>query len=185
MRPQPFACLSVSGTCLQEWALEPSTTAWLATYNQMLGLAADWALVGRLADAFPERVLLFAAMVLAAINSAVESSHRRFPLYALLHLPLGAVSKSVSRTCLSSVFSKSVPRDSAGLAFSILDLFSSATSIIAPLYGGFLFGRLGVAAQPALAAANYCVLAAASWLLLAGPRHADSVAVVQAHAKRD
>merc|ERR1712087_214251 len=126
-------------------------------------------IVGEVVRCVPEHLLLLLSLAAAAINSWVEWHHRIFSIYFLVHLPVGAVGKSIARACLSSLFSKTVPLADMGLAQSVLNVCQSAVSIMAPLYGGMLLGHMGVASQPIIASANYCILLLLSYIVLAKP----------------
>uniref|UniRef100_A0A7S0L3J3 Uncharacterized protein n=1 Tax=Coccolithus braarudii TaxID=221442 RepID=A0A7S0L3J3_9EUKA len=154
----------------KEWALTPAIAGYLSAYSQLLSFGVEWALVGKLAKRLPLRQLLMLSLVAAMFNSWLEWCHRIFPLYVLLHLPVGAVSKSIARACLSSLFSKALPPADVGLALSVLNVCQSGVSIIAPLYGGVLLGHLGLRAQPIFAAFNYAILILISSWALASPR---------------
>jgi len=157
----------------QVWSLSPAVSGSLASYNQLLGLAVDWLLVGRLAASRGEGRLLCLCLCLATLNSLLESRHRAFLLYAGLHLPVSAVLGRITKTCLASLFSKSVPAADQALVLSVLDVGNSAINVVAPLYGGSVVGRLGVASQPLLAAAHYALLLAPTALVV---RRAESEA---------
>jgi len=73
----------------------------------------------------------------------------------------------LTRTCLSSLFSSAVPVADSGTALSVLDVCQSAVGVVAPLYGGFLLSRLGVQAQPAIAAGHYALLLGLSAAVIA------------------
>ena len=90
-----------------------------------------------------------------------------------LHLPISAVLGRITKTCLASLFSKSVPAADQALVLSVLDIGNSAINVVAPLYGGSVVGRLGVASQPLLAAAHYALLLAPTALVV---RRAESEA---------
>jgi len=150
----------------REWAVTPAISGSLASYNQLLGLAVDWMVVGKLVSRIPEGSLLCACLLLASLNAGLESQHRHFLIYAGVHLPVSAVLGRITRTCLASVFSKSVPMADQGLVLSVLDVCNSGINIVAPLYGGFLVGRLGVAAQPLIASAHYATLLVPTWAVL-------------------
>lgn len=159
----------------QEWALTPAAAGYLSAYSQLLSFAVEWGLVGRLVRHVPERLLLFFSLAAAAINSWIEWHHRSFPVYFLVHLPVGAMSKSIARACLSSLFSMALPPSEVGLAFSVLNVCQSAVSIIAPLWGGLLLGHVGIASQPAIAAVNYAILLLLSRVILAKPAISDAI----------
>jgi len=150
----------------QEWAVSPAISGTLASYNQILSLVIEWALVGKLVDRIPESRLLCICLVLSALNASMEYQHRYFYIYAGVHLPISAVVGRISRTCLSSIFSKAVPIEDIGVALSVLDVCNSAINVIAPLYGGLVIGKLGVAAQPLVASAHYLVLLAPTWFVV-------------------
>lgn len=89
-----------------------------------------------------------------------RSSHSVFYAYAAFNLPVSACAGTLMRTTLSSVFSKAIPATEAASALSVLDVLNSALGVVAPIYGGLLFGRLGVGMQPAVSVANYLILIA-------------------------
>jgi MFS family permease len=160
----------------REWAVSPAVSGTLASYNQLLGLAIDWMVVGKLVRRLPESRLLCLCLLLSCLNSVVEYYHRFFYVYAGVHLPLSAVLGRITRTCIASVFSKAVPTQDIGVALSVLDVCSSAINVVAPLYGGLVIGRLGVAHQPLVAAAHYLLLLPPTWAVvrsIAPPASAD------------
>ena len=106
----------------------------------------------------PEGWLLQAAVALAALNSVFEAAHGSFELYVLVNQPISAFGTTVTRACLSSLFSKAVPVADSGAALSAFDVGSSAAGILSPLYGGLILSRLGVASQPAVAAVHSVLL---------------------------
>ena len=70
------------GTGVAVTCPRPVSVGSLASYNQLLGLAVDWLLVGRLAASRGEGRLLCLCLCLATLNSLLESRHRAFLLYA-------------------------------------------------------------------------------------------------------
>jgi MFS family permease len=150
----------------REWAVSPAVSGTLASYNQLLGLAIDWMVVGKLVSRVPESRLLCICLLLASLNSGLEHQHRQFYVYAGVHLPVSAVLGRITRTCIASIFSKAVPTEDMGVALSVLDVCNSAINVIAPLYGGLVIGRLGIAAQPLVASAHYLLLLPPTWLVV-------------------
>lgn len=148
----------------REWAVSPAVSGTLASYNQLLGLAIDWMVVGKLVSRVPESQLLCICLLLSSLNSGLEHQHRQFYVYAGVHLPVSAVLGRIIRTCIASVFSKAVPAEDIGVVLSVLDVCSSAINVVAPLYGGLIIGRLGVAAQPLVASAHYLLLLPPTWV---------------------
>ena len=65
---------------------------------------------------------------------------------------------TLTRTTLSSIFSKAVPTSEAGSALSFLDVVNSAIGVVAPLYGGLLLDKLGVRMQPLVSLGHYVLL---------------------------
>ena len=163
---------------LERWQLSAAHTGYLFSYKTVLSLMVERLAVGRLAARLPEAWLLQAAVATAALNSLCEASHGSFALYALLNQPVSAFCTAVTRACLSSLFSKAVPVADSGAALSAFDVGSSAAGILSPLYGGLLLSRLGVASQPAVAAAHYVVLLGLSAAVLA--RNATAAAAAAA-----
>lgn len=53
-----------------------------------------------------------------------------------------------------------------GLVLSVLDVCNSAVSVVAPLYGGIVIGRLGVVSQPLVASAHYLALLLPTWVVV-------------------
>ena len=110
----------------------------------LIGLAVESALVGPIADKFSERTVrrrilraisansacdlgdisqvLLGSLCAAALNSACEWPHAHVLLYAVVHLPAAAVARALTRTTLSSLYSKAVPVANAGVALSVLDV---------------------------------------------------------------
>ena len=84
--------------------------------------------------------------------------------------------QALTRTNLSSLFSKAVPTRDAGVALSVLDVLNSAVGVAAPLYGGLLLNRLGVSMQPTLSFAHYIALLVLARLTVARPRAASTEA---------
>ena len=66
-----------------------------------------------------------------------------------------------------------MPAADQALVLSVLDIGNSAINVVAPLYGGSVVGRLGIASQPLLAAAHYALLLAPTALVV---RRAESEA---------
>jgi hypothetical protein len=140
------------------WAVTPAISGSLASYNMLLGLLVDSFFIGRVVRAMSEERLLCLTLLVSALNAAAESQHRHFAIYAGIHLPVSQVAGRVGRTCLSSLFSKSVDLADQGLALSVLDVCNAAIGIVAPLYGGAVLGRVGVTQQPLFATAHYLIL---------------------------
>ena len=75
----------------------------------------------------------------------------------------------VTRTTLSSLFSKAVPTRDAGAALAVLDTLNSAVGVIAPLYGSFLSHHFGVGRQPLVSFVHYLVLLGLARVTLCRP----------------
>jgi MFS family permease len=91
---------------------------------------------------------------------------------ACVNMPVSSVAGALTRTTLSSLFSKAVPRDHSGAALGVLDVLNSAVGIVAPMYGGLLLQRVGVEAQPAFSALHYVLLLALAFATIARRRAA-------------
>ena len=152
----------------QEWAVTPAISGSLASYMMLLGLVIDSILIGRIVRSVSEEKLLCFALLLSASNSFVETQHRVFAIYAAVHLPLSALAGRVTRTCLSSLFSKAVSVSDQGLALSVLDVCNAAINVIAPLYGGLVLNRVGLARQPVIAFIHYLILLPLTFLTVGG-----------------
>ena len=148
----------------QKWELTPANSGYLGTYKTGLGLAVDALLIGQLTRRLREPLILLLALVVSASNAAIEASHSTFAVYALVNLPISTVVGTLTRTTLSTLFSKAVPVAEVGAALSVLDVCNSAVGMLAPLYGGWLLGWKGVMFQPALSCAHYVILIAISQL---------------------
>lgn len=142
----------------ERWELTPVTTGYLSSYKMALGLLVNTVLVGALATRYTEAGLVTASLALSAANAALELSHTSFVVYAAVNLAVSAVAGAVTRTALSALFSKVVPRSDAGSATSVVDVLSSAVNVLAPLYNGLTLSRVGVSAQPAVAGVHYVAL---------------------------
>ncbi|KAL1508153.1 hypothetical protein AB1Y20_007740 [Prymnesium parvum] len=155
----------------QRWELTPSSSGYLSSYKQGLGLALNALLIGRLARCMSTARLLELAIALSAANSLLEAAASSFPapfaLYVGVNLPVSAICGALIRTLLSTLFSQAVPASDAGLALSVFDVLSAASGIVAPLYSGFFLGRIGVAAQPVVAFAHYVIIFAVARYCLA------------------
>lgn len=142
----------------QEWAITPAMSGSLASYIMMVSLLIDTFLIGRIVRSLSEEKLLCLALIASTANALVESQHRIFAIYAAVHLPVSAFSGRVTRTCLSSIFTKAVSVSDQGLALSVMDVCNAGINVIAPLYGGLLLNSVGVSLQPLVATAHYLVL---------------------------
>ena len=142
----------------ERWDLTPATAGYLSTYKTALALAVNSLLVGLLAKRFGDAELLLLSNVLSGANAALEAAHSTFWVYAFVNLPLSSMLGTLTRTTLSSIFSKAVPTSEAGSALSFLDVVNSAIGVIAPLYGGLLLDKLGVRMQPLVSLGHYVLL---------------------------
>ena len=159
----------------QRWELTPATAGYLSTYRTALGLSVDALLIGVLARYFSESSLLLVALAASAANAAFEGSHSTFMLYACINMPVSSMAGALTRTNLSSLFSKAIPTRDAGAALSVLDVLNAAVGMLAPIYGGVLLHRLGVSFQPYLSLVHYLLLLALARATLAR-RSADQKA---------
>lgn len=163
----------------QRWEMTPAETGYLGTYKTALSLCINALLVGILAKRFSDTSLILLSLVVSGANAAFEASHNSFTLYVGVNLIVSAITATVTRTTLSTIFSKAVPKRDAGSALSLLDVLNSAVGVCAPLYGGALLGKLGVSMQPLVSCAHYALLFAATWATI-GWRSAPSSSTDQA-----
>ncbi|CAN0508243.1 unnamed protein product, partial [Scytosiphon promiscuus] len=73
----------------------------------------------------------------------------------VLLVPLSTVANSALQACLQSILTQRIPLEDLGAALGVLNVLSSASGVLAPLYGGEIIGYLGVMARPRVNAAHY------------------------------
>ena len=162
---------------LERWELTPASAASLGIYRTALGLTVDAVLVGILARYLSESTTLLLTISLSACNALLEGSWSSLPLqaaaqfalYASINMPVSSMTGHVTRTTLSSLFSKAVPTRDAGAALAVLDTLNSAVGVIAPLYGSFLSHHFGVGRQPLVSFVHYLVLLGLARVTLCRP----------------
>ena len=162
---------------LERWELTPASAASLGIYRTALGLTVDAVLVGILARYLSESTTLLLTISLSACNALLEGSWSSLPLqaaaqfalYASINMPVSSMTGHVTRTTLSSLFSKAVPTRDAGAALAVLDTLNSAVGVIAPLYGSFLSHHFGVGRQPLVGFVHYLVLLGLARVTLCRP----------------
>jgi len=89
-------------------------------------------------------------------------------------LDLSRARSTLTRTNLSSLFSKAVATSDAGAALAVQDVLNAAIGLVAPIYGGVLLERLGVGLQPHLSCAHYLVLLVLALATIARRRQGPS-----------
>ena len=170
----------------QRFELTPEKAGYLSTYRTALSLGVDTVLIGSLSQYFGEAELLLIALSLSAGNAALEGApFTSFGTYAFINMPLSSMTGALTRTNLSSLFSKAVNTADAGAALSVLDVLNSAVGVLAPMYGGLLLSRLGVGLQPHLSCVHYVLLLVLAKVTIAKKGHAPHATRSSAGAQAD
>eukprot|EP00953_Heterococcus_sp_UTEX-ZZ885_P007690 4635-Heterococcus_DN1.PRE.5 len=141
------------------WKVETHVLGYVRSYSTLFMLFAQVYLVGRLAKRTSESTLVTLAMSGIAVALALEASGISFNSYLAVALPLRLLAQGLVQTCLQSLFTRRVPQHELGAALGSIGILQSALGVMAPLYGGALFQRLGTRNRAVIAACHCAVYA--------------------------
>lgn len=136
---------------LYQLGLDARETGFVLTYVGVLAAFVQGFAVGRLANRFPEKILILvssAIMVLALAAWAFTPS----VWFLLIVLAPTAFAGGVLNTVINSSLTKSVQPDEVGGILGLSTSLESTTRVIAPSAGGILLGQVGTWAPGVLGA---------------------------------
>ncbi|CAN0463365.1 unnamed protein product, partial [Hapterophycus canaliculatus] len=126
--------------------------------------------VGRLASSNSEASLVAISLGAIALANLAEGTPGLvgFRAYLVLLVPASTVANGTLQACLQSILTQRIPLEDLGAALGVLNVVSSASGVLAPLYGGRIIGSLGIMARPTVNAAHYAVFFALWWAVEVG-----------------
>lgn len=124
-------------------------------------------MVGRLATWNSETFLVAVSLGAIILTNLAEGTPALFGFrsYLVLLVPASTVANSALQACLQSILTQRIPLEDLGAALGVLNVLSSASGVLAPLYGGELVGYLGIMARPTVNAAHYAVFFVLWWVM--------------------
>ncbi|MGD2145476.1 MAG: MFS transporter [Anaerolineae bacterium] len=124
------------------FGLTDKMTGFILTYVGVLVVLVQGVVVGWLADRYPEKKIIVAAVAVLALGLLGWAVVPNVPLMlaVLLFLPL---SGGTLNTVTNSALTKAVRQEDIGGTLGLSAALDSVTRIVAPIAGGFLIGQVG------------------------------------------
>jgi len=129
----------------REIGMTSRTAGWLFAYIGIILVAMQGGLIGKLTRRFGEARLVIAG-TLATANALLLAPLCRSYGPLLVVLALLSLGSGMSGPALQSLISRGTGRDDQGGVLGINQSISSLARVMGPVWAGFVFGRLGLAA---------------------------------------
>ncbi|CAN0070555.1 unnamed protein product [Scytosiphon promiscuus] len=141
----------------ERFNIESGSLGFMSSYRACLSFVVQLYVVGRLVSWKSETSLVAASLGAITLTNLAEGTPAVFDFraYLILLVPLSTVANSALQACLQSILTQRIPLEDLGAALGVLNVLSSASGVLAPLYGGEIIGYLGVMARPRVNAAHY------------------------------
>jgi DHA1 family tetracycline resistance protein-like MFS transporter len=122
--------------------LNAQATGYILTYVGVLVVFVQGYLVGRLADRYRDRSLIFVSLVVMTFSLFAWAVTPSLVILLIVLAPL-AFAAGILNTILNTSLSKSVYPEEVGGTLGISASLESLTRVISPSAGGYLLGSLG------------------------------------------
>lgn len=122
--------------------LDAQATGYVLAYVGALVVFVQGFLVGRLADRYRERYLIFISLIVMTFSLFAWAATPNLVILLVVLMPL-AFSAGVLNTVINSSLSKSVYSEEVGGTLGLSASLESLTRVISPTAGGYLLGSLG------------------------------------------
>lgn len=122
--------------------LDAQATGYVLAYVGVLVVFVQGFLVGRLADRYRDRYLIFISLLLMTFSFLAWAVTPNLLVLLIVLVPL-AFSAGILNTILNSSLSKSVYPEEVGGTLGLSASLESMTRVVSPSAGGYLLGSLG------------------------------------------
>ena len=130
---------------LQKFELQAVQTGYILTYVGVLSVITQGFVVGKLAKAFREDLLILVSVSVMAISMLLWAYTSSIPMLLVIMAPLSLAGGTLN-TLLSSTLSKAVNPTEIGGMLGLSVSVESSTRVIAPIVGAWLLEQYGTSA---------------------------------------
>eukprot|EP00640_Fibrocapsa_japonica_P003247 CAMPEP_0113934382 /NCGR_PEP_ID=MMETSP1339-20121228/1713_1 /TAXON_ID=94617 /ORGANISM="Fibrocapsa japonica" /LENGTH=337 /DNA_ID=CAMNT_0000936167 /DNA_START=206 /DNA_END=1219 /DNA_ORIENTATION=- /assembly_acc=CAM_ASM_000762 len=167
------------------WGVETHNLGYLSSLRAVLSLICQVWVVGFLVKKCGgEGWVIYLGGLGLVLANFLEALDITLNMYLVALLPSKILASTLLTVSLQSLFTKAIPAKEAGSALGTLNVLSSGVGVIAPLYGGKVFGGVDLQYRSLVIGAHYLIFVIMWYTLCSRYIQAPSIESMEAESSK-